>query len=278
MRKNQNGVSMISLVITIIVMIILAAVAFGSSTETITNATFADFQNDITEVQQFVDTKVTSVYGNLKAEGSNVNYQQVRNYVAKGATLLEGESGENAWLPMSVSTKLAATHILPETAKAVFENELPGMTVNTANATKVPVSYFLTKSGKVFIWPPYLNESEGVYYMNKEDIVTLYVKSGDGYAPSGDPVNSANDTDVLAMFTGTIYTKVGDDLVAIQNNKSEALKASEMVDTLAIENTNLATAPVVYYNDVPRATAPYGLESSASMYDSEVDANVKTTY
>lgn len=257
MRKNQNGVSMISLVITIIVMIILAAVAFGSSTETITNATFADFQNDITEVQQFVDTKVTSVYGNLKAEGSNVNYQQVRNYVAKGATLLSGDAAEDAWIPMAVSTKLAATRIEPLTAKQVFENDLPKMTVNTASATKVPVSYFLTKSGKVFIWPPYLNESEGLYYVNKEDVVKT---------PSGDNLLSSNEEAVVDMFFSTDYViTVGDDTIHINNQL-----AAENTN-LSINNASLATAPVVYYKDQPKAVQPVGCESVA-FYSASGDA------
>lgn len=256
MRKNQNGVSMISLVITIIVMIILAAVAFGSSTETITNATFADFQNDITEVQQFVDTKVTSVYGNLKAEGSNVNYQQVRNYVAKGATLLSGDAAEDAWIPMAVSTKLAATRIEPTTAKAVFENELPSMTVNTASATKVPVSYFLTKSGKVFIWPPYLNEAEGLYYVNKEDVVKL---------PSGDNLLASNEEAVVDMFFSNDYTiTVGSDTVHI-NNK---LAASDT--QVSINNANLATEQVVFFKDQPKAAAAVGCET-ATFYSASGD-------
>lgn len=249
MRKNQNGVSMISLVITIIVMIILAAVAFGSSTETITNATFADFQNDITEVQQFVDTKVTSVYGNLKAEGSNVNYQQVRNYVAKGATLLSGDAAEDAWIPMAVSTKLAATRIEPTTAKAVFENDLPAMTVNTASATKVPVSYFLTKGGKVFIWPPYLNEAEGLYYVNKEDVVKL---------PSGDNLLASNEEAVVDMFFSTDYTiTVGGETIHINNQ----LAASDT--DVSINNATLATAPVVFFKDQPKAVAAVGCETAA---------------
>lgn len=277
MRKNQNGVSMVSLVITIIVMIILAAVAFGSSTETITNATFADFTNDLNEVQQFVQTKTTSVYGNLKAEGSNVNYAQVYNYTAKGGTLLEGESGEEAWIPMSVSTKLAATRILPEIAEEVFENKLPVITVNTANASKVPVSYFLTKEGKVFIWPPYLNESEKQYYITKDEVVKLISTSGDrftGTFESGDlPVRSDDDTWVLAMFNNEVSFKVGNTTVYVRNNM--AAPASPFAPTgLSIKNTTgLEKLPVVYYNDVPKAVEPQGLESGElSMYSTANDS------
>jgi type II secretory pathway pseudopilin PulG len=56
--KNQNGISLIALIITIIIIIVLAVLIIGSAVTTPEKASIAKFTNDITEIQQAVSTKV----------------------------------------------------------------------------------------------------------------------------------------------------------------------------------------------------------------------------
>ena len=98
MKKNQSGVSLISLVITIIVVIILAAVAFGSSTDTITNANFSTFTNNLGEVKTAFATVATTVEGQEAQKQISRTSSQVYNFVAKGGTLLNDERVQNSVL------------------------------------------------------------------------------------------------------------------------------------------------------------------------------------
>ena len=106
MKKN-SGVSMISLVITIIVIIILAAVAFGSSTDTIENANFSNFTNNVAEVQALLTEKAVTLKGNEGKEGVSRTDAQVYNFIAKGATLIEDNTKH--WLSKSDASNILNT-------------------------------------------------------------------------------------------------------------------------------------------------------------------------
>ena len=84
LRKNEKGVSLIALVITIVVVIILAAIAFNSSTNTIGKANYSKFVTNISEVQSAIRQKMVTVKGMMNASGTQVTDGQVYNYVAKG--------------------------------------------------------------------------------------------------------------------------------------------------------------------------------------------------
>ena len=65
---TQKGVSLIALVITIIVVIILAAIAFGTSTRTISNANYSDYVNNIGEVRTAFHTRAMTIKGEEAAK------------------------------------------------------------------------------------------------------------------------------------------------------------------------------------------------------------------
>ena len=80
MKKNQNGVSMVSLVITIIVIIILAAVAFSGSQETIGRAGFSGFTTDIDSVRTaFMTESIPNLLGEQTAANNSVSEVFFRN-------------------------------------------------------------------------------------------------------------------------------------------------------------------------------------------------------
>ena len=149
LRKNEEGISLIALVITIIVVIILAAIAFNSSTSTIEKANYSKFVSNIGEVQDTIQTKTVTVKGFAMAGGTQVTDGQAYNYVAKGG------SSESDFLP---EAQVPDYTIIEETADIGID--LPEIKVNTPTETGVKVKYAVTKEGKVFIWPPYSYENE----------------------------------------------------------------------------------------------------------------------
>ncbi len=260
MKKNQSGVSLITLVITIIVVIILAMVAFGSSTQTITNANFSNFTNNVSEVQQAISEVCTTLKGNEAAKGTERNDAQVYNYAAKGATVLDA-SGES-WLTRGMSQDLTATYVNPDTYEEVFGRDLPNMKVNTTNGSNKLVSYFLTRTGKVFIWPPYEytdGDEDGLYVMPGEQVGYIGESNGTSgeYVVGTGKKLSYNDVkleDIKAIvIDGT--------KIVIDSTKD----APASGDKIKADTANLETKATVYYKDVSNATRPVGIEYPASM-------------
>ena len=182
MKKN-SGVSMISLVITIIVIIILAAVAFGSSTDTIENANFSNFTNNVSEVQGLLDQQAVTLKGNEGKNGVSRTDAQVYNYIAKGATLVD-EAGEN-WLSRADATKLSCTELSGDAMATVIDYELPKIKVATLGSNGVNCTYFVTNTGKVFVWPPYIYENE-LYVNGDTKIPGATAESGEVYTESAE--------------------------------------------------------------------------------------------
>ena len=83
--RNQKGITLVALVITIIVLLILAAVtiaALGGSNGILTNASNAQVQNELGEAKDLIKLAVnegineyyTSTYVNGSAENASLNY------------------------------------------------------------------------------------------------------------------------------------------------------------------------------------------------------------
>ena len=256
MKKNQSGVSLISLVITIIVVIILAAVAFSSSTDTITNANFSNFTNNVGEVRTSFQTVATTIKGQEAQNQITRTDAQVYNFVAKGASLFDKdtESGDrmDSWLSRSQANTLACTQLSGDAMKDVIDMKLPTVKVNTDLATGVAVSYFVTREGTVFVWPPYEYENE--YYVTDTIKVT---KSGDTETVKADDSNP--NTKVADMYKKDFSFMVGN--VEIKTDLYDGDKALE-------EGTaDYSTLATVFYTDGIGAKSPVGRES-ATLFDS----------
>ena len=259
MKKGQSGVSLIALVITIIVVIILAAIAFGTSTRTITNANYSTFTNAVGEVRTALQERVTTVKGEEAAKGRTRTDAQVYNFVAKGGdivrqggynnangTTVSGDiSGDNnaAWLSRGAANLLSATRIEPTVIKeALGLKNLNTIKVNTDKGQGIEVSYFVTRSGDVFVWPPY--EYEGKYYVNDNKNVTV----------AKDAANS-DKTDTIIDFGGNVK-------VYVSNTASATAPTSD-----ATAYSVAATTKTVYYLDKAGADMPKGVETDKLFND-----------
>ncbi len=242
MKKNQSGVSMVSLVITIIVIIILAAVAFSGSQETIGRAGFSGFATDIDSVRTaFITEGVTSLMGEQTAANNSVSEPQAFNYLAKGATTTIYKADKaKSWLPKGTASTIQCTRIEPDSAKEAIGIELPERTVNTWSATKVPMSYFVTNKGDIFVWPPYERSDEGLFYVN------------DTIAVSGETTNGlVSGDDEEKMYVDGFTFDVNGVTIKLSKSASSAGVAAPTADTAS-----------VYYEDKAGATAALGIEST----------------
>ena len=264
MKKGQSGVSLIALVITIIVVIILAAVAFGTSTRTITNANWSTFANAIGEVRTAFQERVTTVKGEEAAKGRTRTDAQVYNFVAKNAANASkrSDSGEYisgdlnmAWLSRAQANGITATKIEDD----VLDGELNlrnrnKIKVNTPNRSGVEISYYVTRSGDVFVWPPY--EYEGEYYVNADTTLTAAQKTA---------------YEALTGKTGTDADESGDitftGVTVVVNNSSATAPASGDLQTAITDKAyaDLNAIPTVIWIDAhgSNSTSPVGLESTA---------------
>lgn len=157
-KRKQKGISMVSLVITIIVMLILAAVAFGSSLRVTSEADYAKYTNNLSEVNDSFNEKSLLIKGELSAQSNQKNMEQVYNYVAKA-----GKTDDDFLLP----TQVPSYTILKNDNQ--LEIDLPELIVESGTGKRVVAKYAATKAGNVFIWPPYLYEEK--LYITKNDTV-----------------------------------------------------------------------------------------------------------
>lgn len=258
MKKNQNGVSMVSLVITIIVIIILAAVAFSGSQETIGRAGFSGFTTDIDSVRTaFMTESIPNLMGEQTAANNSVSEAQAYNFLAKGAstTLVPDANKEHAWLSRAQANAIPCTRIEKESAKQAIGIDLPVRTVNTMGATGVEVSYFVTNKGDIFVWPPYARSDDGLFYVND----TVTVKT-----PAGNEISG--DDEELMYEDGFEFVVNG---VTIKTDANATNPTAEKL-TSGVTTDALKAMASVYYFDERNAEMAEGIESKV-MYQDNTD-------
>ena len=199
--RNQKGVSLITLVITIIVVIILAAIALGNgATDSIGQADYAGFAQEIGELQEKVTTAIVNAKGREQTRGNTRTTEQLANFVARGAeAVISGDSGDAMWLVQSDAEALQATLINKAAAKTSIGQALPVRKVETYHGTKQEISYYVTNQGTVFCWPPFIYD--GKSYVT----ATQTIKSGDGSELSG---TDATKDGILTLMLDSNDTKI----------------------------------------------------------------------
>ena len=166
-RRREEGVSLIALVITIIVVLILAAIAFNSSTSTIGKADYSKFVTNITEVQDAITQKALSLKGDMVAHGRQLTDEQAYNYVARG-----GKTDAD----VLTRDRIPDYTVIEKTADIGIK--LPVMKVETKSKSNVEVTYAITKAGKVFVWPPYKYEEKYLIDVTSEVSESLLDATG----------------------------------------------------------------------------------------------------
>ena len=149
---------MITVVITIVVILILALVAFGSSGDVMDNTDYSKFVNNLSEVGYAFDNASVDIQGSSMLVNNKKRDEQIYNYIAKGG------QKEKDFLIMS---KVPDYTIIQESAEIGMD--LPEMKIESGTGRMVAVKYVTTKTGEIFIWPPY--EYGGKLYITETDTV-----------------------------------------------------------------------------------------------------------
>ena len=146
--KNQ-GISLISLIITIIVIIILAAIVIFSGMDTPERAQLANFGQQVSNVSSAIVDQLTGVSTEFATEGKTRNSEQIYYRLATGTdcgqfgTMTTTGSGAN-----SGDSTAICQNILPDyAAKKTSEGGL-GLTLPKVRETNV--AWYVTEDGKVF--------------------------------------------------------------------------------------------------------------------------------
>ena len=87
--QKQKGISMVSLVITIIIILILSAIVFVSSGKTMGEADYSKYVTHVSEVNTAFMETTRLVNGKMIVKNQYNQAEQVYNYVAKNGTTEE---------------------------------------------------------------------------------------------------------------------------------------------------------------------------------------------
>lgn len=225
----------------------MAALGFGTSTRTISNANWSTFCNTVGEVRIALYEKAVTTKGEEAAAGMTRTDAQVYNFVAKGGNFLDRKSEETTyqWISRAQGNTLACTQITEDVIEnALGLKNLNKVKVNTEKATGVTASYFVTGSGDVFVWPPFEHDNE--LYVNEETQITK---------ADGTPIK-ADSKDAAKIYKDGYTFKVGTVNITVSNKES--------LPAFDIQNTTpeaLAKMPAIAYKDGANATSPVGLEN-----------------
>ena len=222
LKKSERGVSLIALVITIIVVLILAAIAFNNSTSTIGKANYSKFVSNISEVQDAIIQKALSVKGDMVAKGRQITDEQAYNYAARGGKTDDDVLTRDRIPDYTVISKTADIGI-----------KLPAMRVETKTKSNVEVTYAITRAGTVFVWPPYQYEEK--YIINATSEVSESLVDATGYLD----ITVANVP--LTISTNAKGELEGLELLADGLTRKEFETILEKIDIGNYVNYNLTT-------------------------------------
>lgn len=145
--KNQ-GISLISLIITIIVIIILAAIVIFSGMDTPERAQLSNFAQQVSNVSSAVVDQLTGVTTEFATSGKTRNTEQIYYYLATGQDA--GQYGKMKGVDLVASGEQTTSgdadgcqNIIAAKSKDVIKLVLP--TVREHNE-----AWYVTKDGKVF--------------------------------------------------------------------------------------------------------------------------------
>ena len=225
--KNQKGVSLIALIITINVIIILAAIVMGSGGNTISQANYASFAQQFGEYADQVKVDAASVMAETGKNGKVINNAQKFHMVANGQKDLESGDNKGAF-----GYQLPVGYVIPESiqrALGISTNNLTGgasennivaylITDQEINGydTKDNLDFYgdsngteyhlVTSDGIVFTIPGFAEEQETgeiKYYVNSQG--AYYTVVGKNASLTADPTKAVEADPILARDFTTLH-------------------------------------------------------------------------
>ena len=150
--KNQ-GISLISLIITIIVIIILAAIVIFSGMDTPERAQLANFGQQVSNVSSAIVDQLTGVSTSFATEGKTRNAEQIYYKLATGTDcgqygrMTTTGSGSNS---ASGDADKACQNIIPTYAARKTNDPDGGLGLTLPTVREHNEAWYVTEDGKVF--------------------------------------------------------------------------------------------------------------------------------
>ncbi len=203
--KKQNGVSLITLVITIVIAIILSSIALSSGVLNIGDkAQFLSFDMEISQFRDNIKTRIADIGAQMMSKDPftqhAISKAQFYNFVARGLADRDFDflSRENRLKMLTEEQANAIPCTIIEKNYAEEYLSLKDRKVDTYYANKQELSYFITPLGNVFCWPPY--SSDGRSYV--DGITAAKSMTGEDLKGSDATNPSLNPTVKITFLNG----------------------------------------------------------------------------
>ena len=219
--ENKKGISIISLIITIIVIIILASVVIFNGLDTPESARYAKFTSDLSNLQETVDQRYGDKYSEYAIEGKNIHSSDIYRWIAAGdhpttsgmVMVPAGNANDfNASLPdvdSSGNSLVWYVKVLSDSEKEIVEIDREYNKLNVSIPEYENKTWKIrTTDGKVILDPPY--EYKGKLYASMDDIRTSGAQGNfDGSYDLNENVNSPVLTAgmIPVYYDGTVWRK-----------------------------------------------------------------------
>lgn len=146
--KNQ-GISLISLIITIIVIIILAAIVIFSGMDTPERAQLANFGQQVSNVSSAIVDQLTGVSTEFATEGKTRTTEQIYYRLATGTDCGQfGKMSVTGEGPNSGDTDANCQNIIPTYAEK--KTNQGGLGLSLPKVRETNTAWYVTEDGKVF--------------------------------------------------------------------------------------------------------------------------------
>ena len=239
--KNQKGVSLITLVITIIIAILLASMALrGGGTDNAGKAYFAGFVQEMDDLQSAITTEFATIKGNEVLRAHSVSEAQVYNYLARGGematpAITKDASGDELWLTRTQASAISCTPLNREYAATKFN--LKKRKVETNIGKDQTLSYFITPMGRVFCWPPYVSDDKS--YVTPSVLATTV---------TGTPITGYDATrpGTVSMITFGSEEERNVEIIYVTSVET-APTLTKIIPNETTISASTTSAPAVYY-------------------------------
>ena len=219
--EDKKGISIISLIITIIVIIILASVVIFNGLDTPESARYAKFTSDLSNLQETVDQRYGDKYSEYAVEGKNIHSSDIYRWIAAGdhpttSGMVMVPAGYGSEYNSTLSDVDSSGNSLVWYVKVLSDSEKEVVEIDREyNKLNVSIPQYenrtwkiRTSDGKVIIDPPY--EYKGKLYASMDDIRTSGAQGNfDGSYDLNENVNSPVLTAgmIPVYYDGTVWRK-----------------------------------------------------------------------
>ena len=218
---NKEGISIISLIITIIVIIILASIVIFNGLDTPESARYAKFTSDLSNLQETVDQRYGDKYSEYAVEGKNIHSSDIYRWIAAGdhpttSGMVMVPAGYGSEYNSTLSDVDSSGNSLVWYVEVLSDSEKEVVKIDREyNKLNVSIPQYenrtwkiRTSDGKVIIDPPY--EYKGKLYASMDDIRTSGAQGNfDGSYDLNENVNSPVLTAgmIPVYYDGTVWRK-----------------------------------------------------------------------